>query len=69
LVLVLQIFENQRNTQFHFIEKFANQRVAGSNYFRTLKEPEVFMRELTKNWQFCGLFFDFFIFLRIGIIY
>lgn len=37
---------------------------------KTLKEPEVFMRDLTKNWQFCGPISlgIIFIVLRIAII-
>jgi hypothetical protein len=40
------------NHQFQFFEKNQNQSTVGPGYFKTLKEPVVFMKTPVKNGQF-----------------
>jgi ABC-type uncharacterized transport system YnjBCD substrate-binding protein len=46
-----------------FVNKIQSQRTIDSGYFKSLKEPTIFMKELTKkNWQFFGRLINFFFF-------
>jgi ABC-type uncharacterized transport system YnjBCD substrate-binding protein len=44
-----------------FLNKIQSQRTIDSGYFKSFKEPTIFMKELTKkNWQFFGRLIKFF---------
>jgi hypothetical protein len=48
---IFETFQNQRITGFEYFggKKNCNQRTVNSDYFKYLKEPLGFMKELVKN--------------------
>jgi hypothetical protein len=48
-VLVFILFQNQRIASFGSLTTYQNERTVGPGYFKNLKEPMVFMKELAMN--------------------
>jgi len=48
-VLVFILFPNQRITSFGSLITYQNERTAGPGYFKNLKGPMVFMKEMAMN--------------------
>lgn len=69
-VSVFHIFQTQRTASSVCLKQNEGQRTGSSGYFKSLKEPEVIMKELVKNRGYKGghlLMFD--IFLRTVVVH
>jgi desulfoferrodoxin (superoxide reductase-like protein) len=61
VVIVGWAFEFVNNHWIQFFSIFHNQKTISSNYFKNLKEPMVFTKELAKEWgSFVGIYLNIF---------